>query len=250
MGSWGYGIRHDDFVCDVIGAFEDVLKAGKSATEATAAVTSRFGGAIEDTDDDPLFWIALADVQWAYGALEPAVLERVRDDFTAGRSLLAWEEEPRGLAQRRGVLEKFIRKLEVPKAGPARRARTIVRAPKFGPGECLSIHRFNGEYGAAIVLAADHSIPENGKNLVAVLDYSSSTSPTMEVFLERRWRVLGTHGSGNKLHVGWFLPIGFRKVQKRIAIVGAVDILDSDPKDSTFYFGWDNIGELPEAPGG
>lgn len=30
MGTWGYGIRHDDFVCDVIGAFEDLLKDGKS----------------------------------------------------------------------------------------------------------------------------------------------------------------------------------------------------------------------------
>jgi hypothetical protein len=246
MGSWGYGIRHDDFVCDVIGEFEDVLKAGKNLAEATAAVMSRFSDAIEDADDGPLFWLALADMQWAYGALEPAVLERVRDDFTTGRSLLAWEENRRGFAQRRAVLEKFIRKLEVPKARPARRAKTIVRAPKFRSGECLSIHRFNGEYGAAVVLAADHSIPEHGRNLVGVLDYSSETSPTMEVFLKRQWRLLSHHGAGDRLDVAWYFPTGFRKVKARIAIVGAVEILDSDPKNSSFYFGWGNIGEPPE----
>lgn len=235
MGSWGYGIRHDDFVMDVIGEFEDALKAGKSVAEATASVTARFGGALDDADNDPLFWIALADVQWAYGALELAVLERVRADFAAGRSLVAWEEDPRGLAKRRAVLEKFIRKLEVPKARPARGAKTIVRAPKFEPGVCLSIHRFDGQYGAAIVLAADHSTPEYGKNLVGVLDYSSNLSPAMEVFRNRQW-----------LQAGWYFPTGFRKVKDRIAIVGAVEVLDSDPKHSNFYFGWGNIGELPK----
>lgn len=244
MGAWGYGIRHDDFVSDVIGEFEDAMKSGKSVAETTAAVTSRFGGAIEDATDGPSFWIALADAQWTYGALEPAVLERVRDDFAAGRSLLPWQEDQRGLAQRRAVLEKFIRKLEVPKARPAR-AKTIVRPPKFRPGDCLSIHLFSGEYGAAIVLAADHSIPEHGQNLVGVLNYRSDVSPTMDVFLARQWRLLSHHGAGDQLHVGWFFATGFRKVQARLAIAGTVEILPSDPKDSNFYFGWGNIGEQP-----
>ena len=135
MGSWGYGIRHDDFVCDVIGEFEDALKSRKTLAEAAAAVTMRFSAAIEDTDSDPLFWIALADVQWAHGALEPSVLQRVRNDFATGRSLLGWEEDPRGLVKRLAVLDKFISKLDVPKAKPARGARTTIRAPKFGPGK-------------------------------------------------------------------------------------------------------------------
>ena len=242
MGAWGYGIRHDDFVCDVIGEFEDAMKSGKSVAEATAAVTSRFDGAIEDADDSPLFWIALADAQWTYGALEPAVRERVRDDFAAGRSLLAWQEDQRGLVQRRAVLEKFIRKLDVPKARPAR-AKTIVRPPKFRPGDCLSIHLAGGEYGAAIVLAADHSIPEHGRNLVGVLNYRSDVSPTMDVFLARQW-LLSHHGAGDR-HVGWLYATGFRKVKARLAIVGTVEILPSDPKDSNFYFGWGSIGEQP-----
>lgn len=233
MGSWGYGIRHDDFVCDVIGAFEDVLKAGQSVAQATAAVTLRFGGAVEDPDDDPRFWIALAEVQWSYGALEAPVLERVHNDFTTGRSLFAWEEDRRGLARRRAVLEKFIKKLEVPKARPTRRVKTIVRAPKFAPGVCLSIHHLSGQYGAAIVLVADHTTPELGTNLVGVLDFSSNTLPTMDVFLERRW-----------LRVGWYYPTGFRKVRQRLEVVGVVEILDSDPKDSALYFGWGNVGEL------
>jgi hypothetical protein len=64
MGAWGYCIRHDDFVLDVIGVFEELLKAGHSVRDATKAVKSRFASAIKDSDDGPLFWLALADVQW------------------------------------------------------------------------------------------------------------------------------------------------------------------------------------------
>ena len=37
MGAWGHGIRQDDFVLDIIGDFEDLLKAGKSVREASDA---------------------------------------------------------------------------------------------------------------------------------------------------------------------------------------------------------------------
>ena len=243
MGSWGYGVRQDDFASDVIGEFEDVLTAGKSVAEATAAVMSRFSSALEDPQDGPLFWLALAGVQWTYGALDPTVFARVRGDLAAGRSLLAWEEDPRGLTRRRAALEKFIAKLEVPKAR-ASRAKTIVRAPKFEVGQCLSIHRFNGEYGAAIVLAADHAIAEHGRNLVGILDYSSDTSPTMDLFSERKWRRIGGPVEGDRPHVGWYFATGFRKVKSRIVVLGKVEVLDSDPTDSTFYFGWGNIGDF------
>jgi hypothetical protein len=51
MGAWGYGIRQDDFVLDVIGCFEDLLKAGQSVRDATTAVKARFAAAIGDDDD-------------------------------------------------------------------------------------------------------------------------------------------------------------------------------------------------------
>ena len=96
MGAWGHGIRQDDFVCDVIGDFEDLLKAGRCVSDATKVVKSRFASEIKDADDGPLFWIALADVQWTYGELEPQVLKRVRKDFDSGRSLDPWREDQRG----------------------------------------------------------------------------------------------------------------------------------------------------------
>ena len=237
MGAWGYGIRDDDFVRDVIGEFEDQLKAGNSVAEATQAIKSRYGGVSEDSVDGPLYWIALADMQWTYGGLEPSVLERVKDDLASGRSLLAWEEDKRGLARRRAALEKFLGKIGVENPRPKKPPKTIVRAPKFRAGDCLSIQLTDGRYAAAIVLVADHSTAEYGSNLVAVLDYRSAIKPTMDVFRERKLP------AASRAEVAWYMPIGFRSVKNRLEVIGQVEILESDPKDSNFYFRWSSIGE-------
>src|SRR5918993_79007 len=118
MGAWGYGIRDDDFVADVIGDFEDLLKEGKSVRHATDAVTSKYAAAARDPEDGPLLWLAEADVQWTYGELDPQVFSRVREDFESGRSLAAWAEDERGLVRRRAALAKFIAKIERPNPRP------------------------------------------------------------------------------------------------------------------------------------
>lgn len=243
MGAWGYGIRQDDFVLDVIGEFEDLLKAGRSVADATEAVKSQFHAAIEDSDDGPLFWIALADVQWTYGGLEASVLERVKDDLDSGRSLRPWEEEPRGLARRRAALETFIRKIDTANRRVKKPPRVVVRPPKFPPGTCLSIQLASGQYAAALVLAADHSVAEYGKNLVAVLDFLSPDKPVMEVFRRRQWLVPADPQWRDGVDVAWYYPVGYRAVKARLEIVGQVEILESDPKESSLHCGWAAIGE-------
>jgi hypothetical protein len=245
MGAWGYGIRQDDFVRDVIGAFEDLLKTGSSVAEATTTITSRFAASIHDSDDDPLFWIALADLQWTYGGLAAPVLERVKDDFASGRSLRGWEDDPRGLARRRSALEKFIAKIGVPNKRPKARPRLITRAPPFAPGDCLSIRLPVGQYAAAVVLAADHAVAEYGKNLVALLDYLSADRPTMNVFLARKWLIPDPDERQPRIAVAWYYRIGFRAARSRLEVVGQVEILDSDPKESNVYCGWSRIGQPP-----
>jgi hypothetical protein len=243
MGAWGYGIRQDDFVCDVIGVFEDLLKAGKSVREAAEAVTSKFTAEIKDAEDGPLFWIALADMQWIYGELDPQILNRVKEDLDSGRSLAPWTEDQRGLARRRAALEKFISKIGQPNGRPKKPPKIVVRAPKFRPGDCLGIRVSNGQYAAALVLAADHSNVEYGTTLLGVLDYLSPEKPTMEVFGKRKWLVLSQHSSSNKIDVAWYHYIGFLAVKDRLEIVGQVEILGSDPTDSTIYRRWTGIGE-------
>lgn len=204
---------------------------------------SQFAAAIKDRDDGPLFWIALADVQWTYGELEPQVLKCVREGFDSGQSLDRWREDVRGLSRRRTALEKFIGKIANPNPRPKKLPRIVVRAPKFRPGDCLSIRLENGQYAAALVLAADHSNVEYGKNLIGVLDYLSSEKPPIEVFRKRKWLVRTHHGWNAEVDLAWYQYVGFRTVKDRLTVVGQVEILDSDPKDSHSYSFWSSVGE-------
>lgn len=243
MGAWGHGIRQDDFVCDVIGVFDDLLKAGKSVAEATGAIKSKFASEITDADDGPLFWIALADAQWTYGGLEAEVLLRVQDDFDAGRGLGRWTEDERVLARRRAAIVKFISKISDRNPRPKKPPKVVVRAPKFARGDCLSIRLASGQYAAALVLVADHSNVECGENLIVVLDYLAPEKPTIQVFCNRKWLIRTHHNWKNAIDLAWYQALGFRPVKDRIEIVGQIEILDSDPKESSWYCGWAGIGE-------
>lgn len=243
MGAWGYGIRQDDFVLDVVGEFEDLLKDGKSVADATSAVKAKFAAAIEDSQDGPLFWIALADLQWSYGELDAQVLKRAQEDFDAGRSLDPWRGDQRGLSRRRAALERFISKITAPNPRPRKPPRTVVRPPKFQPGDCLSIRVSDGRYAGGLVLAADHSTVEYGKNLVGLLDYLAPEKPAIDVFRKRRWLVLTHHSWNGEIALAWYLPIRFRAAKDQLEIVGHLGILESDPQDSNSYRGWAGIGE-------
>jgi hypothetical protein len=163
--------------------------------------------------------------------------------LASGRSLAPWTEDQRGLARRRAALDKFISKIGQPNRRPKKPPKIVVRGPKFRPGDCLSIRLSNGQYAAALVLAADHSNVEYGKNLLGVLDYLSLEKPTVEVFRQRQWLVLGHHSSNNKIDVAWYHYMGFLAVKHRLEIVGHVEILGSDPTDGTIHRRWTGIGE-------
>ena len=250
MGAWGYGIRQDDFVLDVIGTFEDLLKSGKSVREATETVRSQFAAASDDPVDGPLLLIAIADVQWTYGQADPQIVQRVKEDLGSGLSLAIWTDDPRGLVRRRAALEQFISKIEQSNPRPRKLPKTTVRAPMFPAGTCLSIQLPNGQYAAALVLAADHAHVEHGRNLVGVLDYVSAEKPPLEVFRSRKWLVVGGQGGQNDPDLAWYYHTGFRAVKARLAIVGEIDILESDPTDSNVYRRWTGIGERGLQQGG
>ena len=246
MGAWGHGIRQDDVVCDVIGAFEEGLKQGKSIAQATKAVRKQFDEATKDCDDGPLVWIGLAYAQWTYGELDSGVLQHVKEDLESGRSLSRWGEDKTALSRRKAVLTRFIEKIEKPKVRPKKPPRTISRSPKFQPGDCLSIQLSNGQFGAAIVLAIDQSSAEFGMDFIGVLDYMSPHEPSEHIFRQRKWLYRSHHDWNNDLDVAWYTHVGYRKMKPRLKLIGSVELLKSDPKprmEGIGYCAWQRLGE-------
>jgi hypothetical protein len=71
----------DDTVLDVIEEFKNYLKETQSVEKSTAMPLSNNQEILEDEDEGPLFWLALAKCQWEYGVLEKGVLEQVITDL-------------------------------------------------------------------------------------------------------------------------------------------------------------------------
>ena len=243
MGTWNFGIKSDDFVLDVIDSFKDYLKQNISVAEASNLILKDYSKEIKDSDDGPLFWIALGEMQWSYGELDKKVLENIKDDFSNGRGLERWAEQSENdLQKRKRVIDKFIQKLESDNAKPSKKPKLIVRPPIYKPGDCLSILLDNNQYGAALVLASIHDIPELGLNVIATIDYLSSDKPTIDVFKKREWLKLTHHNWNGELDVNEYSFRFWQKEKHRFEVVGKIPIIKSDFQKGFYFSNYKNLG--------
>jgi hypothetical protein len=117
MGTWSAAIFADDVACDVRDQYLALLAEGLDGAESSRRLESEWGDADSDPDEGPVFWIALAAVQWEYGRLQPHVAKRALAIIDRGDDLQRWQGAP-GLAKRRSALQALRRKLESPQPKP------------------------------------------------------------------------------------------------------------------------------------
>lgn len=243
MGSWGVGVEDDDYFADVYGEIERSLRDGLTISEAASRAVVSNQGQIDDEDEGPVFWLALAKAQWTYGALSDDVLETVRSDIETGRGMARWIEAGESTAEaRRNALARFLKKISTPRARPKAPPKAMVRKPKFAEGDCLAILHPDGRYGAAIVTVADHAEPECGMNLVCTLAYLDSVPPPAQVFEDREWLRLPGDPSDHRLDCTWYSHVGFRAARARIRVVARTQIRTTDPRESDTYLSWKMVG--------
>ncbi len=168
MGAWGAGIFEDDLALDVRASFEDALEAGRSVGEATEQVLESFRESLQDPDEGPVIYLALAASQLEQGELEPAVRDRAVEIIDRGEGLERWEEAGQeALSERRRELQRLrARLLEGSGSNPGARARTRRRKVRAQVGDCYLIHLPSGRKAYAQYV---HRHPEYGP-MVRVFD--------------------------------------------------------------------------------
>lgn len=115
MGTWGAKIYQDDIALDVRDKFKDLLRRGKTAEEITKNLIAEYEYAINDPDDGPVFWFALADTQWELGRLMPEVKKQAVACLDKGGDLARWQiENPKLAIIRKKVLDELGKKLNTP----------------------------------------------------------------------------------------------------------------------------------------
>lgn len=90
MGTWGTGIFDDDVAVDVRGEYEEARETGLSPEAAARQVLETWGDQLDDMDDGPIVWIALAATQLEEGAILDDVRRNAIAAIDAGADMPRW----------------------------------------------------------------------------------------------------------------------------------------------------------------
>lgn len=115
MASWGAKLYQDDIAEDVRDYYKDQLKRGKTNEEVTKELIEDNEDIIQDEDEAPVFWFALADTQWNLGRLLPYVKEKALEYLNSKSTLNRWEKEAinqKEYKTREKVLQELEQKLK------------------------------------------------------------------------------------------------------------------------------------------
>ncbi len=115
MGAWGPGLYQDDVAEEIRDDYKDGLEKEPNEIALTDRIIEQSQFFLNDPDDAPIFWFALADTQWKLGRLEDRVKEKALYYIEEGGDLRRWEEEnPKQAPKRAAVLEKLKEELLSP----------------------------------------------------------------------------------------------------------------------------------------
>lgn len=145
MGVWGTAIFSDDTACDVRDIYIDLVGDGLSGLEATKKLLNQWSGALDDPDEGPVFWLALAATQWKNGRLEETVLRRALDIIDSGIDLARWNASPRDHKKRQLVLGKLRAQLTSPQPSEKRISKRFRDSNDWLVGELMSYRLLSGQ---------------------------------------------------------------------------------------------------------
>jgi hypothetical protein len=168
MGTYGVKLFHDDTANDVRDDFLNLLRQGYSAEESSKVLLTQWSTPIEDSDEGPIVWLALAATQSEYGCLQAEVRQQAVAVIDEGSGLDRWSGKL--LERRLEVLGELRTKLLGPQP-KARRPRKIKKAEPPPSHEAAS--------------------PDGRGKAVA---FSMPGAAFMQVYLERE--VGGSRGGG------------------------------------------------------
>lgn len=109
MGTWGVAIFSDDLASDIRDAYVDMLSVGYEDLKAEQDIITEFYPSIRNTREEPIFWIALASIEWKYGRISDFVKSRALEQIENKTDLPYWNERDRN--KREKILDELALKL-------------------------------------------------------------------------------------------------------------------------------------------
>jgi len=121
VGTWGTALFSNDDACDVKDCYMSLLEIQCTAEEAEKRTIEECYYN-ETPEEEAIFWMALASIEWDKGRLSDMVKEKALSFLEMGGDLALWEDNPKSYKKRKEVLEKLKNKLFSPMP-PAKKIR-------------------------------------------------------------------------------------------------------------------------------
>lgn len=192
MGVWGTGIFTNDVACDVRSQFREMLANGKSPRMASQTILREWRPALEDVEDGPVIWLALAAVQCQYCCLEKLVRSKALAIIDEGTYLERWQQgDPKLMRRRNAVLDRLRSKLDAPQRpctkpykNPIPRKRLLEPKANWPLGEVFAYPLRSGYY--MLLHVWDHSSSRQTRDdpIFAVLKWRGKRIPSAKRILE------------------------------------------------------------------
>ena len=192
MGTSGPSLFSDDTAVDVRGAYRDLVGDGLTGPEATDRLVQDWGTLLDDPDEGPVFWLALASTQWRVGRLEPRVCDKALEAIDSGRDLARWQHDPKSLAKRTRVLEDLREVLLSPQPPAKRISKRYRDSTDWETGDIVT-YRLNSGTLALMRVVGHHEDLGGRSPVLELLDWTGMKAPA-------RWRIkllrtrVGCHG--------------------------------------------------------
>jgi hypothetical protein len=233
MGAWGVAIFSDDLAADIRIEFRELIGDGLTASEATARLQAEYASSLDDPDQMPVFWLALALTQWKLGRVEESVRRQAVRIIDDGIDLARWGDA-KSRARRAAVLARARAEL-MSAPPPARRVpRTVREANTWQVGETIGFQLLSGRWTLLRVIG--HHTDRGGRFAICeLLDWVGAELPSGELALHDLIARLRTVRSESSVWLSQFLFEEPRRAKEKARIVrlGTSTPPQQKPRDFT-----------------
>ena len=188
MGAWGTAVFSDDTACDVRESYLDLLGNGLTGPEATKALLHQWSGSVNDSDEAPVIWLALAVTQWKCGRLESHVLQQALNVIDTGSDLARWEAGSKDFRKRKVVLEKLRIQLTSSQPPEKRIPKRFRDSNEWRVGDLVAYRMLSDRF--VVLRTIGHHSDKGGTSPICeLLDWSGEQIPkSFESFDVRKGR--------------------------------------------------------------
>jgi hypothetical protein len=177
MGAWGTALFSDDTACDVRESYVDLVGDGLTGPEATKALLRDWSTSLNDPDESPVFWLALATTQWKCGRLESHVLQQALNVIDGGLDLAKWDSNSKDFTKRKVVLDKLRLQLVSPQPPEKAISKRFRDTNDWRVGDLVAYRMRSGRF--VILRTIGHHSDKGGTAPICeLLDWSGEQLPS------------------------------------------------------------------------